>query len=56
MAIKTPLYGLGTMMHDDFLLVNYADSLQNTEWLGTEYSNLTLGKRDFCLYQFLRPI
>ena len=29
LAIKTPLYGIGTAMHDDFLLVWYADSLQN---------------------------
>ncbi|MCI8722398.1 MAG: hypothetical protein HFH16_01570 [Ruminococcus sp.] len=43
-ALKTPLYGLGTMMHDDYLLVNYADSLQNSEWLGLEYNNLTLAK------------
>ena len=54
LAIKTPLYGLGTMMHDDFLLVNYADSLQNAEWLGTEYSNLTLAKGiSFSIFLYL---
>lgn len=43
LAVKTPLYGLGAAMHDDFLLVSYADSLQNFEWLGS-YNNLTLAK------------
>lgn len=44
LALKIPLYGLGAAMHDDFLLVDYADDLQNSNWLGTEYTNLTLAK------------
>lgn len=44
LALKIPLYGLGAAMHDDFLLVNYADDLQNSNWLGTEYTNMTLSK------------
>ena len=44
LALKIPLYGLGAAMHDDYLLVNYADNLQNSNWLGTEYTNLTLAK------------
>lgn len=42
-AVRTPLYALGNMMHDDYLLVEYADSLQSFRWLGA-YNNRTLTK------------